>query len=180
MRESGKRQGIDKWINGWSCLTCFQKRKCKWKIKHKDVNKDNKSTHFNFSIWLVIYKKGKVEIRHEPSWYDKEQLPYLTSTQLILFDEVHIKQVSGPPMTRKFNEHKIRFPRDEEGNIDVKTGKYDTNNQPKKADFKYKQESRLCIGVANIEIKDGNITGKWFPVFYYPGKKIVTIDAYKK
>ena len=64
--------------------------------------------------------------------------------------------------------------------MDVTNNKYDTNNQPKKADFKYKQESRLCIGVANIEIKDGNITGKWFPVFYYPGKKIVTIDAYKK
>ena len=46
-------------------------------------------------------------IRHEPSWYRKEQLPYLTSTQLILFDEVHIPQFSGPPMISKINKHKI-------------------------------------------------------------------------
>ena len=75
----------------------------------------------------------EAEIRHEISWYDKEQLPYLTSNQLILFGEVHTQQVSEPPMTSKFNEHNIRFPRDEEGNIDVKTGKYGTNNQPKKS-----------------------------------------------
>ena len=80
-----------------------------------------------------------MEIRHEPSWYDKEQLPYLTSTQLIFFDEFHIQQVSVPPMTIKFNQHNIWFPRDEEGSIDVKTGKYDTNNQLKRATLKYEQ-----------------------------------------
>ena len=73
-----------------------------------------------------------MEIRHEPSWYDKEKLPSMTSTQLIFFNEVHIQQVSGPPVTSKLNEDNIRFPRDEEGNIDVKNGKYDTNDQFKK------------------------------------------------
>ena len=77
---------------------------------------------------------------HEPFRYDKEQLPYLTSTQLVFFDEVHVQQVNGPPITSKVNEHNIRFPRNEEGNIDVKNGEYDTNNQPKKATFKYEQE----------------------------------------
>ena len=43
-------------------------------------------------------------------------------------------------MTRKLNEHNLLFPRYEDGNIDVKTGKYDTNNQPKNATFKYEQE----------------------------------------
>ena len=80
-----------------------------------------------------------MEIRHEPSWYEKKQLPSLTSTQIVFFNEVHIQQVSEPPVTSKVNEHNIRFPRDEEGNIDVKNGKYDTNNQPKKATFKYEQ-----------------------------------------
>ena len=54
-----------------------------------------------------------------------------------------------------FNEHNIKFPRDEEGNIDVKNGKYDTNNQPKNATFKYEQEGSFCLGVAMIEIKMG-------------------------
>ena len=83
-------------------------------------------------------------------------------------------------MTSKVNEHNIWFPRDEEGNVDVKNGKYDTNNQPKKSTFKYEQEGRFCLGVANTEGKSGTITGKICPVFDYTGKNIVTIDAYKK
>ena len=83
-------------------------------------------------------------------------------------------------MTSKVNEHNIRFPRNEEGNVDVKNGRYGTNNQPKKATFKYEQEVRFCLGVAKIESNNGTITGKLCPVFEYTGKKIVTIDAYKK
>ena len=94
-----------------------------------------------------------MEIRHEPSWYDKEKLPYLTSTKLVFFDKFHIQQVSGPPMTSKLNKHNIRFPIDGEGNIDVKTGKYDTNNQPKNATFKYEQEERFCLGVAKSKVR---------------------------
>ena len=101
-----------------------------------------------------------MEIRHKPSLYNKEQLLSLTSTQLVLFDEVHIQQVSGPPVTSKVKKYNIRFPRDEEGKIDVKTGKYDTNNQPKKATFKYEQEGRFCLGVDKIKSKNGMIKSK--------------------
>ena len=72
-------------------------------------------------------------------------------------------------MTSKVNKHNIRFPRDEEGNIDVKTDKYDTKNQPKKATFKYEQEGIFCLGVAKIESKNGTITGKRCPVFIIQG-----------
>ena len=65
--------------------------------------------------------------------------------------------------------------------MDVGRGVYETNNQSKKATFKYEREGRFCLRVAKVESKeDGKITGKRFPVFYYTGKKIVTIDAYKK
>ena len=50
----------------------------------------------------------------------------------------------------------------------------------RKATFKYEQEGRFCLGIAKIESKNGTITGKLCPVFDYTGKKIVTIDAYKK
>ena len=115
-----------------------------------------------------------MEISHETSWYDKEQLPSMTSTHIVFLDEVHIPQVSGPPMTNNLNKVNIRFPRDEE------KGKYDTNNQQKKSTFKYEQEGRFCLGVSNIESKNGRITDKQYPVFDYSSKKIVTIDAYKK
>ena len=57
---------------------------------------------------------------------------------------------------------------------------YDTNNQPRIASFKYKQEGRFCLGVAKVEIQDGTIIGKRCSVFDYTEKKIVTINAYKK
>ena len=111
-----------------------------------------------------------MEISHDPSWYDKEQLPYLTSTQIIFFNEVHIQQVSVTPVTSKVNEHKIRFPRYEEVNIYVKNGKYDTDNQPKKDTFKYEQEGSLFFGVAKIESKNSTIIGKQCPVFNHSGE----------
>ena len=83
-------------------------------------------------------------------------------------------------MTRKLNEHNIWFPRNEEGKIDVKTGKYDTNNQPKKSTFKYEQEEMFCLSLTNTESKNWTITGKLCPVFYYSGENIVTINVYKK
>ena len=56
-----------------------------------EVNKDNSLSHFTFSVLLVYYKREEVEIRHKPTWYDKEKLPSLTSTQLVFFDEIHIQ-----------------------------------------------------------------------------------------
>ena len=63
-------------------------------------------------------------------------------------------------MTSKLNEDNISFPIDDEGNIDVKNGKYDTNNQPKKSTFKNEQEKGFCLGVSKVESKNGTITGK--------------------
>ena len=111
-----------------------------------------------------------MEIRHEPSWYDKEQLPYLTFTQLVFLDEVHTQQVSVPPVTSNVNKQNIQFERDEEGKIDVKTSKYYTNNQPKNSTFKYEQEGRFCLGVSKIKSKNGKITGKGCPFFIFQGK----------
>ena len=57
---------------------------------------------------------------------------------------------------------------------------YNTNNQPKRATFKYEQEGQFCLGVAKVEGQDGTIIGKRCPVFDYTEKEIVMIDAYKK
>ena len=107
----------------------------------------------------------------------KPQLPSLTSTQLVFFDEVHVKQVCGPPSTSWLNECNILFPRNEEGEVDVERGAYDTKNQPKRSTFKYEQEGRFCLDMAKVEGQDGKIIGKRYPVFDYTEKKIVTINA---
>ena len=120
MREIVNIQGIDNWSNGWLCSTDFQRINSKFKNKCKDVNKDNNLNRFTFSVLFVIYKRCEVEIIHELSWYDKEQLPYLKSTQPFFFGDFHIQQFNGTYMTSKFNEHNIRFPIYGEGNIDIK------------------------------------------------------------
>ena len=67
----------------------------------------------------------------------KKQFPALTSTQLVFFDKVHVKQVSGPPTTSRLNDYNVLFPRNEEGKVDVKRDVYETKNQPKKETFKH-------------------------------------------
>ena len=62
----------------------------------------------------------------------------------------------------------------------MERGVYNTNNQPKRETFKYKQEGQFCLGVAKVEGQDGTIIGKSCPVFDYTEKKIITINAYKK
>ena len=57
----------------------------------------------------------EVEIRHVPSCYDKTQLPSLTSTQLVLFDEVHVKEICVPPTTSRVNGRNIVFQETKKG-----------------------------------------------------------------
>ena len=104
----------------------------------------------------------------------------MTSTKILFFDKVHVKQVCVTSTTNTVNECNVLLQRNEEGKVEVKRGVYETNNQPKKATFKYYQEGRLCLGVDKLEIKDGIIIGKRCPLFDYTEKKFFTIDAYKK
>ena len=94
-----------------------------------------------------------MEISHVPSCYDRNQILSLKYTQLVLFDELHVKQVSGPPTTSRLNDYNVLFQRYEEIKVDVERGVYETNNQPKKSTFKYEQEGRFCLRVAKVESK---------------------------
>ena len=79
---------------------------------------------------------------HVPYWYDKNQLPSLTSTLLVFFDKFNVKQVSVPPKTSQKNEYKFLFPRYQEWKVDMERSVYDTNNQPEWVIFMYEQEGR--------------------------------------
>ena len=85
-------------------------------------------TYFTFSILFAKYKMEEVEIRHVQSCYDKTQLPSLTSTQIVLFNEVNVKNFCGPPATSLSNDCNIVFPRNEEGEVDVERGVYNTKS----------------------------------------------------
>ena len=81
-----------------------------------------------------------MEIRHVPYCDEQNQLPLLTSPIVVFFDKVHVKYVSGSPTSSRLNSFNVLFTRYEEGKVDVERGYYETNNQPKKATFKYEQE----------------------------------------
>ena len=55
---------------------------------------------------FVIYKREEVEIRHEPSWYDKEQLPSLTSNQLVFFGHPRISFRTNERLSNKHDTNK--------------------------------------------------------------------------
>ena len=74
-----------------------------------DQNKDNNLTHLNFSILFAIYNRGGLEIRSVPYCYKKDQIPSLKTTQLVFFDDFHIKQLIRLSTTSHKNEYKFFF-----------------------------------------------------------------------
>ena len=62
----------------------------------------------------------------------------------------------------------------------MERGVYNTNNQPKRAIFKYEQEGQFYFSVAKVEGQDGTIFCMRCPVFNYTEKQIIKINAYKK
>ena len=94
LRVSGKRKGIAKRSNGWLCSTDFLRRKSKCRFFLNEVNKYNSLTHFNFSALLVFYKREEVEIRHEKSWYEKEQIHVQQIRQVTSSSSQWIKKIN--------------------------------------------------------------------------------------
>ena len=88
-------------------------------------------------VWFK--KREEVEIRHVPSYYDKHKIPSLASTQLVFFDDIHIKKISGPLTTSRLNEYNFLFPIDKYGKVDVENDIYDMRIQQKKRNFNYKK-----------------------------------------
>ena len=125
---------------------------------HAPIHKNSTYVH---TVRQSIYETRRPEHPHSPirsygrlpqgpSSRPHYKLPSLTSTQLLLLDEVHVKQVSGPPTKSQVNDYNVLFPRGEEGKVYVVRGVYDTNNKLKKAAFKYEQEGRFFIGVSRV------------------------------
>ena len=61
-------------------------------------------THFTFTVLFGLHKMEEVDIRRVTSYYDKNQLPFLASTQIVFFDEIYIQQISGPLTRSHINE----------------------------------------------------------------------------
>ena len=102
-----------------------------------------------------------------PPWFDPDILPSIDETQLVWFDEMHIKQEGG---SRMFNNMQSRFRRGPDGKYDPTA---DTINPPSfRASYKYANEVRFCFGVAKVRQSDGITEGRRCKVFNYTGKEL--------
>jgi hypothetical protein len=81
-----------------------------------------------------------------PKWYDIKNLTSLKLDKIVWWDETHKKCAIGGGSIGK-NREKLCFPRDENGKVDTKNGKYDMM-EPSYLNVKYKTEIRFCLGCA--------------------------------
>ena len=113
-------------------------------------------------------------INNLPGCFNPELLYTLTCTQIIYFDEMHIEQEGGP---LAHNGIQIRFPRT--------NGVYDPNStlitpETFEATYKYNQRVRFWLGVAKVQLLNGEIKGRRCDVFDYTCKRMLTIEEYAK
>ena len=89
--------------------------------------------------------------------------------QIAHWDEVHKTCTVGDSVSQ-VRTIQILFPRDINGNVDVKHGKY-SENYATKINVKYAQEARICIGLGLTDKEEG----VRLQTFSYTGKTLKTI-----
>jgi hypothetical protein len=108
-----------------------------------------------------------------PKWYDPEKLTAIKIEQIGFWDETHKKVKPGK--TAAFGQHAVlTFPRDANGKVDLKNGKYQ-DVQLAKLQCKYTDEVRLCIGVSATKSE-----GKILDTYVYTNKTLLTVDDWDK
>ena len=110
-----------------------------------------------------------------PPWYDPDNFPSIDRSQLVWFDEMHIKQEGG---SRMFDNMQIRFRRDADGIYDPNSE--EIADPSFRASYKYANEARFCLGVAKVKLLNGKEEGRRCRVFEYTGKRIVSINEWGK
>ena len=87
---------------------------------------------------------------------------------------MHIEQDGG---TISANDTQIRFSRNADG-IYTKGAEYGPKMM--KATYKYAQQGRYFLGVANVRLADGSISGVRCGVFNYSTNRIISIKDFAK
>ena len=107
--------------------------------------------HFTYPILFGLHEREEIEIIHVLYYYDKDQLPYLVSTKLVFFDEIHIQKSCGLPTTSWLNEYIVSFTRYKEVKVDVESGIYHMNNSPKKQRFSMRRNEDSVLAYKRLK-----------------------------
>ena len=124
-----------------------------------------------------------------PNYFDRTKLSLIKKDQVASWDEVHRKCQAGTDSVGSLivtaNRKNLScFPRDKDGRVDLKNGKY-SEKEISVLRTKYTEEIRLCLGVAvvtplNADGTPGEICPKRLPPFVYSGKLLLTINDYQR
>jgi len=119
---------------------------------------------------LPLDSDGKV-----PDCYDKDKVRTLKEGQIFTWDEVHFECIYDSTRADAWS-----FLRDKDGKIsfDTDDGEYDPVQG--RRTFKYKTESRLCMGVGTRIEKDGTKSGIVSAPYDYSQARLHGIKAYNK
>lgn len=146
-------------------------------------------------IRLGLFDEAKVkEILKEmgrdsqdiPDYFNPKKLTKFSTDQFVTWDETHKKVQPGTDYDGIVSDEKDfiwRFPRDEDGKIDLEHGLY--SEEPVcQTKCKYTDEVRLCLGVAVVTPKDKNGNhlpreGRRCKPFSYTGKTLLSIPDYE-
>ena len=109
------------------------------------------------------------------SWYDPDQISTIRREQMIWFDEIHVKQDSGPTGAQK--KYQIWFPHNENGNFSINACNY--KSEATISTYKYEEEGYFCLGVAKVVLLDDTVKGRCCKTYSYRGKKIISIKRYE-
>ena len=132
------------------------------------------------SPYGAIKDAAAIKVLPRPAYFSEEHLgAALSICQIAWWDETHMKvAVAGKGHKAAGSKFQVRFPRDEKGRLDP-NGKqlgerqYDLN-------IKYSEESRLSLGVAQIELPDGSRVGRRCQAYDYTSLWICTISEWEK
>ena len=121
-----------------------------------------------------------------PDCFDREKLETgghcFEPSQVAWWDETHRKAIVGStaagPAVVSTKQTYMRFPRDDKGQIDLVNGKYATEEK-EYIQCKYDEEARLGLGVAAVDLADGDRVGRRAEPFVYSGKVVITISDYR-
>ena len=151
-------------LDGWASDESVQQGE---RIDLSDIPEDN----------TKIYDLDGIEILE---CFDPRKLTKFHIAGTVWWDETHPDCKIGTAKNKRDRgiQVQVRFPRNKDGDVDVKNGTYSDKLECKMR-VKYSEEIRICLGVAIVELHDGTREGRRCKMIDYTGKIILCAEEYE-
>ena len=187
--------------------SCVRGLALRMKPKAVPVKARKQGSHDPNSVWArlrlnfvtqVLIRLGKLESQkikgkdgkeYIPEYFDSEKLPKIHLHGICHWDETHPECKAGIEEEGAYVDVLPRFPRDENGKVDLENGSYDLTARDN-LHVKYSKQVRVGIGAACVkpirinaetgEVEELAEEGRRCKPYFYSGKKMVTNKEFQK